>query len=111
MYNLENGVEWTDELKDAFKHKITRAKILWSGDEINEYNHLKDLTLGEQQYISDYGFVGAATAKKLEVNFNGFSVNINLVDENNSGGCSKVKVCMSNSFAFGGSNACLIIGG
>lgn len=35
---------------------------------------------------------------------------LNLVDENNSGGCSKVKVCMSNSFAFGGSNCSLILG-
>ncbi|MCQ2241375.1 beta-ketoacyl synthase N-terminal-like domain-containing protein [Treponema sp.] len=35
---------------------------------------------------------------------------LNFVDKNNSGNCSKVKVCMSNSFAFGGSNCCLIVG-
>lgn len=35
---------------------------------------------------------------------------LNLVDKNNSGNCRKIKVCMSNSFAFGGSNCCLIVG-
>lgn len=35
---------------------------------------------------------------------------LNIVDKNNSGNCTKVKICMSNSFAFGGSNACLILG-
>lgn len=35
---------------------------------------------------------------------------LNIVDKINSGNCTKVKICMSNSFAFGGSNACLILG-
>lgn len=35
---------------------------------------------------------------------------LNIIDKNNSKGAGKVKICMSNSFAFGGSNASLIIG-
>ena len=29
MYKLENNVEWTDALKNAFKHNVTRAKIIY----------------------------------------------------------------------------------
>lgn len=35
---------------------------------------------------------------------------LNFIDLNNSCESRKVKVCMSNSFAFGGSNSCLIVG-
>lgn len=35
---------------------------------------------------------------------------LNFVDEDNSGNAGKVRICMSNSFAFGGSNCCLIVG-
>ena len=74
MYNLENGIEWATELKEAFKHNITRAKLIYYDDsiedysEINENNFLKNLILDEQHYISNYGFVGTATSRKLEVN-------------------------------------------
>ena len=78
MYKLENNVEWTDALKDAFKHNVTRAKLLWSGTEINENNNLCDLTLDEQRYIPNLGFIGSATARKLEVNLTDYASNINL---------------------------------
>lgn len=68
MYKLENDVQWTDDLKDAFKHNATRAKILYDNIEINEDNYLVDVTLDEQRYISNYGFVGTATARKIELN-------------------------------------------
>ena len=78
MYKLENNVEWTDALKDAFKNNVTRAKLLWSGTEINEDNNLCDLTLDEQRYIPNLGFIGSATARKLEVNLTDYASNINL---------------------------------
>ena len=34
MYKLENNVAWTDELKNAFKHGVTKAKIIY--DKIEE---------------------------------------------------------------------------
>lgn len=34
MYKLENNVEWTDDLKNAFKHGVTKAKIIY--DKIEE---------------------------------------------------------------------------
>ena len=78
MYKLENDVQWTNDLKNAFKHNVTRAKLLWESNEINENNHLKDLTLDEQYYISNLGFVGAAAARKLEVNLIESNFDINL---------------------------------
>ena len=81
MYRLENNVEWTTDLKNAFKHNITRAKILWSGAEINEQNNLQNLTLDEQRYISNLGFIGTATAKKLEINLIDLNNSINLEDK------------------------------
>ena len=81
MYSLENDVQWTTDLKEAFKHNVTRAKILWSGTEINENNYLQDLTLDEQRYISNYGFVGTATARKLELNLLDIDGELNLENE------------------------------
>lgn len=78
MYKLENDVQWTNDLKNAFKHNVTRAKLLWESNEINENNHLKDLTLDEQYYISNLGFVGVAAARKLEVNLIESNFDINL---------------------------------
>lgn len=81
MYKLENDVQWTDELKSAFKHNVTRAKILYNNVEINENNHLKDLTLDEKYYISNLGFVGAATAKKVEINLLETDEDLNLENQ------------------------------
>ena len=81
MYKLDDDVQWTTELKNAFKHNVTRAKILWSGTEINEQNYIQNLTLDEQRYISNLGFVGSATAKKLEINLIDNSNSINLENQ------------------------------
>ena len=78
MYRLENNVEWTEDLKSAFKHNVTRAKILYGAAEINENNNLSNLTLDEQRYISNLGFIGSATAKKVELNLVDSAGSINL---------------------------------
>lgn len=79
MYKLENNVAWTDELKEAFKHGMTRASILYDGtEEINEENNLVELTLTEKRYINDYGFIGTATARKLNITIQNTDNNINL---------------------------------
>jgi hypothetical protein len=36
MYRLENDVQWTEDLRNAFKHGITRAKIKYDNIEINQ---------------------------------------------------------------------------
>lgn len=81
MYRLENDVQWTPELKEAFKHNITRAKILWNGEELNENNYIKDLSIDEQRYIANYGFIGTATAKMLELNLIDNNRQINLENQ------------------------------
>lgn len=81
MYVLENNVAWTDELKNAFKHGITRASIIYDNITINENNNLSNLTLTEQRYISGIGFIGTATAKKLEINITDTENSINLEDK------------------------------
>lgn len=65
MYKLENNVEWTNDLKDAFKHNITRAKIVYDNTEINYDNGIKEMTLEDSVYVPDVGFIGQATSKKL----------------------------------------------
>lgn len=68
MYKLEDNVEWSNELKNAFKRGVTRAKVLYDNIEINENNYLQNFKFTEQRYIKNYGFVGTATARKLELN-------------------------------------------
>jgi len=88
MYKLENNVEWTKELKDAFKHNITRAQIIQDGVLLTEYeeelltenelniivsksqsekNTLKELELQDDRYVPDAGFIGQATSRQLTV--------------------------------------------
>lgn len=70
MYKLDNNVEWTEELKNAFKTGTTRAKIIYDGDkEINETNSLKNLTIKDTQYIPNLGFIGQACSKELSFSF------------------------------------------
>lgn len=68
MYKLENNVAWTNELKDAFKNNITRSKIIYNnGTEniiINENNGLQKVSLEDNRYVPEVGFIGQATAKK-----------------------------------------------
>lgn len=65
MYKLENNVQWTDNLKYAFRHNVTRAKIVYDNTEINYDNGLKEITLEDSVYVPDLGFIGQATAKKV----------------------------------------------
>ena len=65
MYKLENNVQWTNDLKNAFKHNITKAKIIYDNTEINYDNGIKELTLEDNVYVPDVGFIGQATSKKL----------------------------------------------
>lgn len=70
MYKLDNNVEWTQELKNAFKTGTTRAKIIYDGNqEINETNMLKSLELKDTQYVPSLGFIGQACSKELTFSF------------------------------------------
>lgn len=68
MYKLENNVEWTDELKNAFKHGITKAKITFDNTEINYDNGLKDIEIQDVKYVPKMGFIGQATSRKATIN-------------------------------------------
>ena len=71
MYKLENNVAWTEDLKNAFKHNITRAKIVYTdyGDEItiDENNGIKEIVLEDSKYVPNTGFIGQATARKVTI--------------------------------------------
>lgn len=67
MYKLENNVEWTNDLKNAFKHNVTKAKIVYNNTEINYDNGIKEITLEDSVYVPDIGFIGQATAKKATI--------------------------------------------
>jgi hypothetical protein len=68
MYKLENDVAWTTELKNAFKHGITRGKIVVDNVEINSENGLKDIQIEDLRYVPNLGFIGQATSKKATIN-------------------------------------------
>ena len=69
MYKLENNVAWTNDLKNAFKHNITRGKIVYNDGTnditIDENNGIKEITLEDSRYVPEVGFIGQATAKKV----------------------------------------------
>lgn len=70
MYKLDNNVEWTEELKNAFKTGTTRAKIIYDeNQEINETNMLKSLELKDTQYVPSLGFIGQACSKEFTFSF------------------------------------------
>lgn len=78
MYKLENNVSWTDELKNAFKHGITRAKIIYDDQEINYDNGLKDIELQESRYVPNLGFIGQAASRMATINLLNNGQNVNL---------------------------------
>ena len=69
MYRLENNVEWTEELKNAFKHNVTRAKIIYNDSNetiiINENTGIKEISLEDNKYVPQTGFIGQATSRKV----------------------------------------------
>ena len=69
MYKLENNVEWTEDLKNAFKHNITRGKIVYNNGArnvtIDENNGIKEIVLEDSLYVPKAGFIGQATSKKV----------------------------------------------
>lgn len=72
MYVLENDVAWTDDLKNAFKHGTTKAKILYLNDsevesEINENNNLISIELKDFKYVPEQGFIGQAISKMVTI--------------------------------------------
>ena len=81
MYRLENNVEWTNELKDAFKHNIVRATIQHGERAITENNYLKNLQIKECRYVPKAGFIGQAVAKMATINLIDKDKNINLENE------------------------------
>lgn len=67
MYKLENNVEWTEELKNAFKHGITRGKIKYDNTIIDYDNGLKNFKLYDEKNIPSNGFIGHATARQVDI--------------------------------------------
>lgn len=82
MYRLENNVEWTEELKNAFKHNVTRAKIIYNDSNetilINENTGIQEITLEDNRYVPEMGFIGQATAKKVTLKLLNNQQTINL---------------------------------
>ena len=82
MYKLENNVEWTEDLKNAFKHNITRAKIEYIKNNqtitIDENTGIKEIILEDSRYVPETGFIGQATAKKVTLTLLDNSLSTNL---------------------------------
>ena len=82
MYKLENNVEWTEDLKNAFKHNVTRAKIEYIKNNqtitIDENTGIKEIILEDSRYVPETGFIGQATAKKVTLTLLDNSLSTNL---------------------------------
>lgn len=78
MYNLENDVAWTTDLKNAFKHGITRARIIYEGNIITEDTNIVSVEIEDNRYVPDIGFIGQATSKMATIVLKDTSGEINL---------------------------------
>lgn len=83
MYILENNVEWTDNLKNAFKHGITKGKIKYINDNNEEVtidydNGLKSFKLYDEKNIQGQGFIGQATSRQVDLELLDITNAINL---------------------------------
>lgn len=81
MYKLENNVEWTEGLRNAFKHGITRAKIIYEGTIITEDTGIVDVKIEDNRYVPDMGFIGQATAKRATITLKDTSGNWNFENQ------------------------------
>lgn len=78
MYNLENDVAWTTDLKNAFKHGITRARIIYEGNIITEDTNIVSVEIEDNRYVPDMGFIGQATSKMATIVLKDTTGEINL---------------------------------
>lgn len=67
MYNLEGGVAWTDELKNAFKTGTTYCSVIHNQQNYNESNYLKEAELKDIRYVPSAGFIGQAVSRMLTI--------------------------------------------
>ena len=67
MYNLEGGVAWTDELKNAFKTGTTYCSVIHNQQNYNESNYLKEAELKDIRYVPSAGFIGQAVSRILTI--------------------------------------------
>ena len=81
MYKLENNVEWTTQLKNAFKHNVIRATIVHGNETITESNYLKNLQIKECRYVPNAGFIGQAVARMATINLIDHDKILNLENE------------------------------
>lgn len=82
MYKLENDVAWTTDLKNAFKHGVTRGKIKYYDDNnepviIDESNGIKSIKLYDEKNVPKQGFIGQATSKQVDLEL------LNIIDTHN----------------------------
>lgn len=87
MYTLENNVQWTTNLKNAFKHNITKSSVIYEDDNqtqqtLTESDRIIDAELTEERYVPNMGIIGSACARKLELTIQNSDNLINLENKN-----------------------------
>lgn len=83
MFKLIDGTELTEEIKDAFKKKATKAYIkLKDGTILSDENFLKSLKIEELRYNEETdNFIGEAVAKRATVDLYNKDNSIDLEDK------------------------------
>ena len=79
MYNLENNIELTDKIKNAFKKGITRAYLKYDDIEINPENYLMSVDFSDEKADPEDGrFIGKAICRSIDIKLNNKSSALNL---------------------------------
>lgn len=79
MYNLENNIELTDKIKEAFKKGLTRAYLKYDDIEINPDNYLMSVEYGDEKADPQDGrFIGKAICRSIDIKLNNKANNLNL---------------------------------
>lgn len=70
MLKLLDDLEMTDEIKDAFKKKLTKAYLLNDNLEITPDNYLMSIDYRDEKYNPDKGFIGEAVCRSIDIKLN-----------------------------------------
>ena len=67
MYLLKNNEELTEEIKRAFQKNITYVELVNDEITITKENYLQKISYDDTKYVDEYGFIGQATSRSIDV--------------------------------------------
>ena len=82
MYRLEDGTEWNDTIKNAFKRNLTRAYIKVGNTIISQDNYLMNVKYKDEKADPENGnFIGITSMRELTIKLNNQDNQFNLENQ------------------------------